>query len=301
MITIFTPTHNRAYILETLYDSLTRQTKKDFEWVIVDDGSVDGTEKMVKSWMNEKKVLIVYKKQKNQGKHVAINEGVKLARGELFFIVDSDDYLTDDAIEKISYHWRKYGHGKKNVSGILSYRKFHSGKIVGKCLPENVRYCTLRESQRKYGATGDKVVIYRTNILKKYPFPQFENERFLGESYVFNQIDDNYTMTVMHDAIYWFAYQKDGLSQNFRELYRNNPNGFYLLFEQDFKYQNNILGRIKCGAHLDSLSLRLKKIPFKNPGKGYRIMAFPLGVYLYIRIFILKLSDVKPYTEEGKQ
>lgn len=297
MITIFTPTYNRAYILEHLYNSLIVQTDKNFEWIIVDDGSCDDTESLVNGWISENKLNIVYHKQDNQGKHIAINTGVSLAKGELFFIVDSDDSLTEDAVEKIRRHWKKYGYGNENVSGILSYRKFHDGRIVGNKMPEQVEFCTLRDSYHKYASKGDKVVIYRTDIIKQFPYPKFEGENFLGESYVFNQIDDLYTMSVMNDAVYWFAYQEDGLSQDFRKLYRNNPNGFYLLYEQECKYLTGFKAHLKNGAHLDSLSFCLKKNIFQGPDLFYRLLALPLGLYLYIKIFVFQVSDVRPYTD----
>ncbi len=301
MLSIFTPTYNRAYILEELYNSLLKQTDKCFEWVIVDDGSRDNTEELVGKWIEEKKIAIVYRKQENQGKHIAINTGAELASGELFFIVDSDDSLTEDAVEKILSHWEEYGRGKENISGILSYRKFLDGSIVGKKLPASLSCCTLRDAYHKYGSTGDKVVIYRTEILRQFKYPKFEGERFLGESYVFNQIDDLYTMSVMDDAIYWFAYQNDGLSQDFRGLYRKNPEGFYLLFEQSCSYLVGFKKCLKNAAHLDNLAIRLKKKKLTRPHRGYKILAFPLGVFLYFKIFVFKASDVKPYQNGEKK
>ena len=98
IITVFTPTYNRAYMIDKLYDSLCLQTCKDFEWIVVDDGSVDNTEELIQNFIQENKIHIVYYKQKNQGKHIAINKGVELAKGELFFIVDSDDILPKDSL-----------------------------------------------------------------------------------------------------------------------------------------------------------------------------------------------------------
>ena len=101
-ITVFTPTYNRAYIIEELYRSLQRQTYSNFEWVVVDDGSTDNTQSIFKQWEKENNVFpIRYVYQENGGKCRAINRGLQLAEGELFFTVDSDDYLTDDALEKI--------------------------------------------------------------------------------------------------------------------------------------------------------------------------------------------------------
>lgn len=103
MVTVFTPTYNRAYILNNLYQSLCRQSYGDFEWLIVDDGSTDNTEGLIASWLDESKISLCYIKQPNGGKHRAINRGIQEANGNLFFIVDSDDYLADNAIERILF------------------------------------------------------------------------------------------------------------------------------------------------------------------------------------------------------
>lgn len=297
-ITIFTPAYNRAYILSVLYASLLKQTDSNFEWVIVDDGSSDNTEELVYSWISEDKIPITYKKQLNQGKHIAINTGVQMAKGELFFIVDSDDNLTSDAVQTIRSFWNKQCPGD-DISGIISYRQFPDGKLVGTSLPISVHKCKLRDTGTKYGSTGDKVVIYRTDLLKRFPYPQFKGERFLGESIVFNQIDDDYDMLVMNARIYNFDYQKDGLSQDFRKLYRNNPNGFLLQFEQSLKYANNFMSKLKTTGHIACLSWRLNKVGcyFVKGNLFLRIIAFFIGLMLYFKIFILKVSDVEPFVE----
>ncbi len=300
-LTIFTPTFNRAYTLGDLYASLTRQTSNQFEWVVVDDGSTDNTEELIKKWIAEGKVAIVYKKQPNQGKHIAINTGVEIATGELFFTVDSDDFLSDDATEKILSHWEKYGVGRENVSGIISYKRLKDGKFSGKLIPKEVQYCTLREASRKFDSRGDKVVIHRTDILRRYPYPQFEGEKFLGESYVYNLIDDHYQLSVMDDAIYWFEYRNDGLSCDFRRLYRNNPRGFYLIFTQNTKYLTTVPEKLKNAAHLVALALKLKHWVFEKPNCVWRILAFPFGLFLYLKIFVLKRSDVKLYLRGTKR
>lgn len=296
-ITIFTPTLNRAYILPNLYNSLLFQNDLCFEWVIVDDGSTDNTEELVRSWITEGKITIKYKKQVNQGKHIAINTGVQLAKGELFFIVDSDDDLTLNAIGIIRRFWCS-NKPSNEISGIISYRQFHDGRLVGTRLPEEIHRTKLRD-MGKLGSIGDKVVIYRTDIMKRFPFPKFEGERFLGESIVFNQIDDEYDMLVMDQRIYNFDYQGDGLSQDFRKLYRNNPNGFLLQFEQNLKYADKYVIRLKITAHIACLSWHLNKIRsyFKNGNIFFRIVAFPIGLLLNFKIFVLKVSDVKPFVE----
>lgn len=297
MITVFTPTYNRAYILPKLYESLCRQTSKAFEWIVVDDGSTDKTTELVKAWEQEDKVKIKYIKQENQGKHIAINTGVNHSSGELFFIVDSDDFLKDDAIEKISTFWKE-SDPDTNISGIIGYREFFDGRLVGKPLPSDVKRCKFRETWSKYGSSGDKVVIYKTNVLKKYSFPKFGNEKFLGEGFVFNQIDDEYDMLIMTDRIYCFGYQEDGLSQDFRKLYRNNPIGFLMWYEQQLTYSNTIKSKIKTTAHILNLGLKTKYFTkfFRHFFTPRGLVAFIPSLYLYNKIFIKKISDVKPFT-----
>lgn len=295
MITVFTPTYNRAYILPQLYNSLVKQTVSDFEWVIVDDGSIDNTKEVVSAWINAEKITIRYFFQENQGKHIAINTGVKNASGELFFIVDSDDSLKETAIEQIMGFWEKEA-PDDNISGIISYRQFTNGKLVGNKLPQEIKSCKLRETNQKYQSYGDKVVIYRTEILRQYPYPKFIGEKFLGESYVFNQIDDVYDMLVMDAQIYLFDYQLDGLSQNFRELYRKNPNGFLLIYEQSLQYCINGRERLKTKAHIVCLRIRLKK-SLRRYMRIKEIGSLILGVMLYGYIFLMKSSNVKPYKE----
>lgn len=304
LLTIFTPTYNRGYILSQLYNSLKNQNNFNFEWVIVDDGSVDNTAELVKSWTKENYINIVYVKQENQGKHIAINSGVMIAKGELFFIVDSDDYLTNDAVDKVFEFWNKDRVNNDNISGIIAYRKFHDESVVGTRLPLSVEKCKLWDCVKKYNSVGDKVVIYKTEIFKKYKFPKFDGERFMLESYVYNQIDCKYDMLVLHDSIYYFKYQNDGLSQNFRKLYRNNPRGFLLCFEQALELttaNQSLLKNFKTMAHIVCLRLKLK-LKCKMIIRNVNFFSVILGMILYIRIFIFKASDVKPfsYSEDKK-
>lgn len=295
-VTVFTPSYNRAYILSQLYNSLSIQTSNDFEWVVVDDGSSDNTSDLLSTWEKNAKFPIKWQTQPNQGKHIAINKGVSMASGELFFIVDSDDYLTRDAIEKVIRFWESEYRGC-NISGIIGYRSFETDKLVGTPLPQNIKQCKLRDTSRKYHSFGDKVVIYRTSILRSFPFPKFGDERFLSESYVFNQIDDIYDMVVMTDRVYMFQYQNDGLSQDFRKLYRNNPKGFLASFIQHLKYEDRIKVKIKLQAHIQCLAIHTKnfRIWLRSFCSVTGILASLPSYYLYYRIFIQKKSDVKPY------
>lgn len=298
LLTVFTPTYNRAYILPQLYNSLLRQTDPRFEWVIVDDGSKDNTEELVRGWIEENKIKIIFQKQENQGKHIAVNAGTKLANGDLFFIVDSDDYLAEDAVEKIAFFW-EMKQPTKDIAGIISYKKLFDGQVLGNKLPPEIEHCKMWEVAQKYGSTGDKVVIFRTEVFKQYSYPKFEGEKFLGESYVFNQIDEKYDMLIMDECLYLCDYRPDGLSQDFRRLYRNNPQGFLVIYEQAVNHALNTKQLIKTMAHI--LCLRLKLHCFWKGFKGKRFflktVATPLAFLLYFKIFVLKKSDVKAVAE----
>ena len=106
-VAILTPTYNRAHTLDKLYESLLIQTSFDFKWYLVDDGSSDTTEEKVKEFVNDKFEMLYIKKE-NGGKHTALNVGVSQIEEELTFIVDSDDYITSDAVETIVSDWEKY-------------------------------------------------------------------------------------------------------------------------------------------------------------------------------------------------
>lgn len=227
MITIFTPTYNRGYILPCLYSSLKRQTSKKFEWIIVDDGSTDNTQKLVDIWCTETKDFpIKYFKQNNAGKHIAINRGVKEAAFEWFFIVDSDDYLVDDAVETIeSWLTNDLGH---EFAGIAGTRIDSKGNIIGPKMRFISEYVDCRNNQRyKYGLGGDKAEIYKTSILKSYPFPSFDNEKFLSECTVWDKIAlDGFKLRWYKKGLIVCEYLGDGLTAKVNLLELNNFRGY---------------------------------------------------------------------------
>ena len=225
-ITIFTPTYNRGYTLENLYHSLKMQTCKEFEWLVIDDASEDDTQQKVDEWVqNEKFFPIRYiRKQNGGGKHRAINDAVKLAKGKLFFIVDSDDMLTEDAIEKILL-WEKKIQNKAGFAGVSGNKGKNKEEIVGKTF--SGEYIDAAFTQRDaLNILGDKAEVYYTNILAQYPFPEFEGERFITERVVWDKIGaDGYKIRWYNEVIYLCEYLPDGLTQNGDEVFRKNPKG----------------------------------------------------------------------------
>lgn len=242
-ITIFTPTYNREYTLKNLYKSLLKQKNKNFEWLIVDDGSKDNTKKLIEKFISENKINIRYYYQKNSGKHIAINNGVNKAKGNLFIIVDSDDYLTDNALEVIDDYFKKLPQNDK-FAGIGGLRCHTTGEIIGKTFDGEYLDATSLE-RRKHNILGDKAEVFYTEVLKKHPFPQVEEEKFLNEAYIWNKIaNDGYKIRWFNKPLIICEYLPDGLTKNNKKLIENNPKGCLLYLKDLITYEKNIIKKI---------------------------------------------------------
>jgi glycosyltransferase involved in cell wall biosynthesis len=222
VVTIFTPTYNRSYLLRRLYDSILAQTSKDFEWLIVDDGSTDGTEDLINSFIGDGKVNIRYLKQANDGKHRAINFGAREAGGELFFIVDSDDQITPDAVEWLESEFDKISGDSKfaGLSGIditPSGEKAGGGDDFGTIDADNI------DIRLKYHVKGDLSEVFRTDIMREFPFPDFEGEKFCPEDLVWNRITANHIIHYCYKPIYICEYMPDGLTAKIMKVRRDSP------------------------------------------------------------------------------
>ncbi|PAV31555.1 glycosyltransferase [Virgibacillus profundi] len=285
-LTIFTPTYNRAYCLHHCYESLKRQTSKDFIWLIIDDGSTDETEELVKKWMDENSILINYHWQKNQGMHGAHNTAYEQIDTELNICIDSDDYMPDNSVEKILSFWEKYG--SDQVSGIIGLDADSDNQIIGTFLPAKLKYSTLFDLYNKHGVTGDKKLVYRTELTKKYPYPLFENERYVGLAYKYYMLDKDYEMLLMNEVLCCVEYLPDGSSLNMLNQYRKNPRGFSFYRKELMKLPfTSASFKFRQAIHYVSSSLLSKNRTFlqETPNKGLTIPALPLGflLYLYVR------------------
>lgn len=234
-ITVFTPTYNRGYILENLYRSLQRQGYRDFEWLIVDDGSSDGTQQLVEQWMREENPFpIRYHRQENGGKCRAINKGLELARGELFFTVDSDDYLTDDALEKVA-RWETELPKDGKFCGFVGNRGDS---------PEHTPNHSIQEPYLDgnafdlYGAVdGERAFIFYTDIHRRYLYPEFPGEKFMTEAVTWNRMAyDGYKMRFFNDIIWIWEYKADGLTKAGYKVFLDNPRGTALFFREKAVY-----------------------------------------------------------------
>lgn len=282
MITVFTPTYNRAYILPQLYRSLQQQTCYNFEWLIVDDGSHDNTENLVKKWQQEVNSFpIMYIKQPNGGKHRAINTGLTQAHGEWFFIVDSDDWIPNDAIHKIIKHIQVLPKNS-DLAGICGFKARKDGKPLGNCakLQEGTD-ASMIEIRQKYHIKGDMAEVFKTDILRQFPFPEFEGEKFLNEAVVWNKIAEKYVLRYIPEILYFCEYRADGLTKSIRKRYRNSPYGTMCLYDSVFKNAHFCLKeKIRC-AILYWRYLWARKTVYQTAPK-WIFLFWPAGVCLYI-------------------
>lgn len=234
-ITVFTPTYNRAYIIENLYRSIQRQTFTDFEWLVIDDGSSDGTEELFQKWMQEDNGFpIRYCKKENGGKCRAINRALEMAQGELFFTVDSDDYLTDDALEKVAA-WEALLPKNEKFCGIVANRgttpdSTPNPMLEGPYLDGN--------AFDMYGpALGEKALVFYTDIHKQYLYPEFPGERFMTEAVTWNRMAwDGYKIRYYNDIIWIWEYKPDGLTKAGYKVFLDNPQGTALFFREKAVY-----------------------------------------------------------------
>ncbi len=288
MVTVFTPTYNRAYRLPKLYESLKRQTSNHFEWIIVDDGSTDDTKALVERWLkNDNGFDIRYIYKENGGKHTAINAGVKAAKYDWFFIVDSDDYVTDDAVEKIE-SWTENLRDEK-IAGVSGTSVFPDKTTIGEKIQfAPGEYVDAKNTERgKYGLGGDKAEIFRTAILRKYPFPVFEGERFLSEICVWNKIaEEGYKVRWYNYPIKVCEYLDDGLtSQNKdNQLLRDNFEG-YLYSMRYYLMSQKGLNKIKRIYHFAEDA--------KSQGYGTKKVAEVTGVPDLLVKLIFFMGSVK--------
>ena len=290
-ITVFTPTYNRAYILKNCYDSLVRQTNKDFLWLVIDDGSTDNTKELVEKWKDENKIEIIYKYQNNQGMAGAHNTAYEMIETELNICVDSDDYLVDDAIQKILEKWDECD--KKNRAGIIALDVYKNGQIVGTKLPENIKHEKIYDLYNKYHVKGDKKLIYRTDLTKKFEYKITNGEKSVSSACKYYQIDQLYDLEILNEPICVVEYLGDGMSKTARQRYINNPHGNIEYAKVILSIPNATkINKFKQAIHYvaNSNIIKQKHRILEGKGKIYTIICYPLGI---VYSFIIKKEKNK--------
>lgn len=287
-ITVFTPTYNRAYCLDKCYKSLVGQSDQDFVWLIIDDGSTDNTRELVASWITENKISIRYHYQENLGMHGGHNAAYRLIDTTLNVCIDSDDFMPNDAIEKILKAWDKI-RDKPKFAGLVGLDADVKGKIIGTSIPNTVEETTLYDLYNVHGVKGDKKLVYRTEVVHKYPpYPIFEGERFVPLGYLYQLVDQDFKLYPINAVFCIVEYQTDGSSMNMLKQYRRHPKGFAFSRKSRMRLAKNFKDKFKNAIHYVSSSIFTKNWSFlrESPKKLSTILAIPFGILLnlYIRI-----------------
>ena len=242
-ITLLTPTYNRAYIISKLYHSLKRQTNKNFEWLVIDDGSSDETQALFDQWIPEETAFpIRYFKTPNGGKHRAVNHGIDLAQGEYLMVVDSDDYLVETAVEKL-HKWIRSIDNSSQIMGVVANKgvsptETSNPQFSKPWLDKPLLEMNTYEEDGKKVLSGERAMCFRTEFHRRYKYPEFEGEKFITEAVVYNRMaNDGYTMRFYNDIIWIYEYLPDGLSHSGGDLYLRNPKGYGLYSMEQTKFR----------------------------------------------------------------
>lgn len=290
-LTIFTPTYNRAYILPKLYESLCVQTCQDFEWLIVDDGSTDNTQKILDSWLEENRISMRYVLQENGGKMRAFNRAVSLSESELFVCIDSDDQLISErVIEDSLTYWDKHKKdaSNKRIAGMISGKKVNNNKSDFTHVPH---VGTINKLIKTYGT--ETTIFLLTEVVKQYPYPSFNGENFITDVYIFDQIDEEYVFLFHPYYSQQCAYREDGYTFNYRRLLYDNPRGHREYHAQRVSLKKE--GWIKSVICYISMSLFVSDHTLfsKSPNLFMTVLLYPLGCmkYLYDRLMLLSVRS----------
>ena len=284
-LTVFTPAYNRADLLVRCYESMKRQTEQRFVWMIIDDGSTDHTKELVQSWKKEGQGFkLEYYYKENGGLHTAYNEAIAHIETPLCVCIDSDDYMPDDAVEKILKFWNE--NGSEKYAGIVGLDYYTNNTVIGDLLPDQKSVNLVDLLTGKYAiVNGDRTNVVRTELYKKYaPMKVFPGEKNFNPHYLHLQISQEYDFLVLNENLRYVEYQPGGLSDSMLKQYKNSPNSFaetrklYLSFANTsfkFKFRHSI--------HLVSsciLAGKFGEALNASPCKGITVLSIPFGIIL---------------------
>lgn len=284
-ITVFTPTYNRAYILSNCYESLKKQTCKDFEWLIIDDGSSDGTQELVREWIaldNGFPIRYLYKE--NGGLHTGYNTAAANMETELSVCIDSDDAMPEDAVETILREWAPLR--GTDTAGLIGLDTDPDGKLIGKLLPEEESINAA--SLLCVPGMGDKKYVMRNDLFRSVaPMPVFPGERNFNPHYFVIRLSQKYRFKPINKCLCLVDYQDNGMSANIYRQYVNSPNSFAELRREIMKTPGMTLKyQLKTVVHYVSSSILAQNKQYikESPRKILTVLAVPFGALLTLYI-----------------
>ena len=290
--TVFTPTYNRAHTLPRVWNSLRQQTFRDFEWLIVDDGSADNTRELVSSWSAVADFPIRYFWQRNAHKKVASNLGVREARGQLVLTLDSDDECVPNALERLWWHWLNIPEAeRRNFFSVTGLCADPSGKVVGSRFPcSEWLDSDAIEVFHRWHAYGEKWGFQRTDIMRAFPFPE-DVEGYVPEGVAWSRISLRYKTRFVNEVFRIYHPSPDGITGKREPEARAAPGNvewMSCIFRNEWPYfRYNRAWFIKNAVNFSRFHLHCRMNPLVNafafsPSATVLILGlFPLGCLAY--------------------
>ncbi len=287
-LTIYTPTYNRAHLLHRVYKSLCRQTNKDFIWLIVDDGSTDNTKEIVDDWIAAGILTIRYLFKENGGVHTARDLAYRICDTELIVSCDSDDWLTDDAVENWLSCWKQ--RNSDDYIGIISVAIDPDGNRISSVFPD-VSALSYQDFTYKYKCIKEKQTLLRTDIIASLPpSPVFPGERLVGEGYKWIQLPIDRKFILLNKPTRVYEQQRDGYVMGSAISRFNNPNGFRAAYCQNIISAQYFYPRLKGHLGYIAFSMILKDKGFIrcSPKPAITTALLPFGAIVYWRFLLQK-------------
>lgn len=234
LFSVFIPTYNRADTLPRALQSVTEQQFKDFELIIIDDGSADGTRELIERWRPGFDGRLSYFYQHNQGKHAAYNLAASKAQGELLVLLDSDDILLPDALGTLEQCWHSIPESERShFAGVEGLTRQSNGELHGDPFPRDGMDSDYLEITRRYRVSGEKRHAIRVDLLRQFPYPVVAGERHIRPSYIWKQIAHHYRFRYINKVLQVVDFRADGLTRNASRRRLRNPGGLYLYWRDD--------------------------------------------------------------------
>jgi hypothetical protein len=284
--TVFTPTYNRAHLLPRVFECLKQQTFRDFEWLVIDDGSKDNTREVVERWIGTTDFPIRYLAQPNGGKHTAVNRGAKESQGRLLAILDSDDWYLPTALERFLCHWNSIPHGEQpGFAGVTGLCSYPAGELIGSRFPSDPFDSDPIDLRYRHNVQGEKSGVVRTDVLRQFPYPENVG-KYISESVVWNRIAKSYKTRFINEVLTVKEFQPGGITQDGRLLQVRNSKASLFTCQEMLGIADRLPLKVKVKTYANYVRHSLhQRVSLGGqathvPSKIFFCACYPLGFYL---------------------